>query len=117
VTVLAQAAQAKAPEIDWAALAPVVALTAGACLVLLLGLARARFVRTRAVPVLALITLGEGWHNNHHFCRSSCRQGVRWWEIDLTWYGLKLLQALGIVWDLRDVPGAARDARTEGVGS
>jgi len=55
VTVLAQAA--KAPEIDWAALSPVVALTAGACLVLLLGLARARFVRTRAVPVLALITL------------------------------------------------------------
>ena len=55
MTVLAQAA--KAPEIDWAALSPVVALTAGACLVLLLGLARARFVRTRAVPVLALITL------------------------------------------------------------
>ena len=52
------AAQAKAPEIDWAALSPVVALTVGACLVLLLGLARARFVRTRAVPALALITLG-----------------------------------------------------------
>jgi NADH-quinone oxidoreductase subunit N len=55
MTVLAQAA--KAPEIDWAALSPVVALTAGACLVLLFGLARARCVRTRAVPVLALITL------------------------------------------------------------
>jgi NADH-quinone oxidoreductase subunit N len=51
-------AQAKAPAIDWAALSPVVALTAGACLVLLLGLARARVVRTRAVPALALLTLG-----------------------------------------------------------
>jgi len=50
-------AQAKAPEIDWAALAPAIALTAGACIVLLTGLARARFVRTRAVPVLALLTL------------------------------------------------------------
>ena len=51
--------------------------------------------------VLALVTLGEGWHNNHHFCRSSCRQGVRWWEIDLTYLGLRLLAALGIARDLR----------------
>ena len=50
-------AQAKGPEIDWAALSPVVALTAGACLVLMLGLFRARVVRTRAVPVLALLSL------------------------------------------------------------
>ena len=51
------AAAVKGPAIDWAALAPVVALTAGACLVLLLGLARARFVRTRAVPALTIVTL------------------------------------------------------------
>jgi NADH-quinone oxidoreductase subunit N len=51
-------AQAKAPDIDWAALSPAVALTTGACLVLLLGLARARFARTVLVPVLTLITLG-----------------------------------------------------------
>jgi NADH-quinone oxidoreductase subunit N len=51
-------AQAKAPDIDWAALSPAVALTAGACVVLLLGLARARFARTVLVPVLALVTLG-----------------------------------------------------------
>ena len=51
-------AQAKAPDIDWAALSPAVALTAGACLVLLLGLARARFARAVLVPVLALIALG-----------------------------------------------------------
>jgi hypothetical protein len=50
---------------------------------------------------LALLTLGEGWHNNHHHCRSSCRQGVLWWEIDLTYAGLRLLALLGIARDLR----------------
>ena len=50
-------AAAKGPVIDWAALSPIVALTGGACLVLMLGLARARFVRTRAVPVLAIVAL------------------------------------------------------------
>jgi NADH-quinone oxidoreductase subunit N len=48
----------KAPEFDWAALSPLIALTAGACLVLLLGLARSRFVRTVAVPVLTVVALG-----------------------------------------------------------
>lgn len=53
---------------------------------------------------LALITFGEGWHNNHHFYPGSARQGFRWWELDLTWYGLRLLAALGLVWDLKPVP-------------
>lgn len=53
---------------------------------------------------LALITFGEGWHNNHHFFPGSVRQGFRWWEIDLTWYGLRLMAALGLVHDLRPVP-------------
>jgi len=53
---------------------------------------------------LALLTFGEGWHNNHHFFPSSSRQGFRWWEIDLTWYGLRVLSALGLVSDLRPVP-------------
>ncbi len=51
--------------------------------------------------LLALLTLGEGWHNNHHFSSSSCRQGYRWWEVDITYYVLKLLSALGIAHDLR----------------
>lgn len=51
--------------------------------------------------LLALLTLGEGWHNNHHYCRSSCRQGVRWWEIDVTYLGLRALAALGVARDLR----------------
>ncbi|MDQ3205699.1 MAG: fatty acid desaturase [Pseudomonadota bacterium] len=54
---------------------------------------------------LALITFGEGWHNNHHFFPGTVRQGFRWWEIDLTWYGLRLLAAVGLVSDLKPIPG------------
>jgi stearoyl-CoA desaturase (Delta-9 desaturase) len=53
---------------------------------------------------LALITFGEGWHNNHHYCPSTARQGFRWWEIDLTWYLLKGLALLGLVRDLKPLP-------------
>jgi stearoyl-CoA desaturase (Delta-9 desaturase) len=53
---------------------------------------------------LALLTFGEGWHNNHHFCPSSARQGFRWWEVDLTYYGLQLLQLFGLVYALKPVP-------------
>ncbi len=54
--------------------------------------------------LLALITLGEGWHNNHHHFAVSARQGFFWWEIDITYYALVLLARLGIVSDLRSVP-------------
>lgn len=53
---------------------------------------------------LALLTFGEGWHNNHHFFPGTARQGFRWWEVDLTWYGLRLLAMLGLVHDLKPVP-------------
>lgn len=53
---------------------------------------------------LALLTFGEGWHNNHHYYPSSARQGFYWWEIDITFYLLKALSYLGVVWDLRPVP-------------
>ena len=53
---------------------------------------------------LALITLGEGWHNNHHKYPGSARQGFFWWEIDLTYYGLVVLQWFGVIRDLRPVP-------------
>lgn len=53
---------------------------------------------------LALITLGEGWHNNHHHYMVSARQGFRWWEIDVTYYMLRVLAAFGVVWDLRRPP-------------
>lgn len=51
---------------------------------------------------LALITFGEGWHNNHHKFTYSCRQGLLWWEVDVTYYVLKLLSAIGIATDLRE---------------
>ncbi len=60
---------------------------------------------------LALLTFGEGWHNNNHHYPGSARQGFYWWEIDLTWYGLKLLESLGLIWDLRSVPASIRNAR------
>ncbi len=57
---------------------------------------------------LALITLGEGWHNNHHHYAIAARQGFFWWEIDITYYLLKVMSWLGIVWDLRPVPAQVR---------
>jgi stearoyl-CoA desaturase (Delta-9 desaturase) len=54
--------------------------------------------------MLALLTLGEGWHNNHHHYPAAARQGFFWWEIDVTYYVLKALEAVGIIWDLRPVP-------------
>jgi stearoyl-CoA desaturase (delta-9 desaturase) len=54
--------------------------------------------------LLALLTFGEGWHNNHHFFPGSARQGFVWWEVDLTWYGLRAMSALGLVHDLKPVP-------------
>jgi stearoyl-CoA desaturase (delta-9 desaturase) len=54
--------------------------------------------------LLALITLGEGWHNNHHYYPGSERQGFYWWEIDISHYILKALSWMGLVWDLRTPP-------------
>jgi stearoyl-CoA desaturase (Delta-9 desaturase) len=53
---------------------------------------------------VAILTLGEGWHNNHHYYMSSARQGFKWWEIDISYYVLKVLSFPRIVWDLRGVP-------------
>lgn len=53
---------------------------------------------------LALLTLGEGWHNNHHHYPSTARQGFMWWEIDVTFYMLKLMERIGIISDVRGVP-------------
>ena len=59
---------------------------------------------------LALLTLGEGWHNNHHHYPVSVRQGFYWWEIDITYYLLRMLAMLGIIWDLKPVPAEVRAA-------
>jgi stearoyl-CoA desaturase (Delta-9 desaturase) len=74
---------------------------------------RRRYVTTdesKNSLLLALVTMGEGWHNNHHYYQRSVRQGFFWWEIDLTYYVLKLLSVFGIVWDLHTPPEKVRAA-------
>jgi stearoyl-CoA desaturase (Delta-9 desaturase) len=56
--------------------------------------------------LLALLTMGEGWHNNHHAYQASVRQGFLWWEYDLTYYVLRALSWVGLVWDLHAPPKA-----------
>lgn len=52
--------------------------------------------------LLALLSFGEGWHNNHHACQSSCRQGHTWWQIDITWMVLKVGEKLGLVTRMKE---------------
>lgn len=54
--------------------------------------------------ILTVITLGEGWHNNHHRYQAAARNGFYWWEVDPTYYGLRLLAWTGLIWDLKAVP-------------
>jgi len=61
---------------------------------------------SRNNAVLAVITMGEGWHNNHHACQSSARQGFRWWEVDATYGILRLLACVGVVRELKQPPEA-----------
>jgi stearoyl-CoA desaturase (delta-9 desaturase) len=56
--------------------------------------------------ILAIITLGEGWHNNHHRYQSATRNGFYWWEIDITYYLLKCLSWTGLIWGLKSVPAS-----------
>ena len=61
--------------------------------------------------LLALLTLGEGWHNNHHYHASSARQGFYWWEVDISFYLLCLMNKFGLIWDMRTIPVRKRDHR------
>ncbi len=54
--------------------------------------------------IMALVCLGEGWHNNHHYYPSSEKQGFYWWEVDPTHWVLKIFEKLGLVWDLKEPP-------------
>lgn len=54
--------------------------------------------------LLAIFTLGEGWHNNHHYFMASARQGFFWWELDITFLVLRALSWTRVVWDLNPVP-------------
>ena len=59
---------------------------------------------------LAILTGGEGWHNNHHYFCSSARLGFRWWEFDPTYYLICGLEKLGIVWDVKRPPSHVVEA-------
>jgi stearoyl-CoA desaturase (delta-9 desaturase) len=59
---------------------------------------------SRNSMIVALLTFGEGWHNNHHYYPNSTRQGFFWWEIDISYYILKFMALLGLVWNLHPVP-------------
>jgi stearoyl-CoA desaturase (Delta-9 desaturase) len=59
--------------------------------------------------LLALITLGEGWHNNHHHYQSSANQGFFWWEIDVSYYVIKMMGWFRLVWDIRKPSRASLD--------
>lgn len=53
-------------------------------------------------PLVALLSLGEGWHNNHHGIQRSARHGMTWWELDPTWWMLLVLGHLGLVWNMQE---------------
>jgi stearoyl-CoA desaturase (delta-9 desaturase) len=72
---------------------------------------------SRNSMLIAVITGGEGWHNNHHYLPASARQGFTWWEFDPTWYGLKVLAALHLVRDLKDPPARLLDQARVGDGA
>ena len=59
---------------------------------------------------LAILTLGEGWHNNHHRYPGAVRQGFYWWEVDVSYVGIKILCLFGLVWNLRPVPSKILEA-------
>ena len=61
---------------------------------------------------LAIITMGEGWHNNHHHFMGSTRQGFFWWEYDFTYYILRVFAAVGLVWDIKEPPQRVYDRST-----
>lgn len=68
---------------------------------------RVRFVSndtSRNNWVLAIVTMGEGWHNNHHAYAVSTRQGFYWWEVDMSYLVLRALSKVGIVWDIKEPP-------------
>lgn len=67
--------------------------------------------QSRNNPWLSLLTLGEGWHNNHHHYPWTVRQGFFWYEFDPTYWVLKVMSWTGLIWDLRPVSNAIREDR------
>jgi stearoyl-CoA desaturase (delta-9 desaturase) len=78
------------------------------------GYGRRRFEtsdRSTNNAVLGVLLLGEGWHNNHHRHPGAATAGIEWYELDLLYWALRALALLGLVWDLREIPGARAESR------
>jgi stearoyl-CoA desaturase (delta-9 desaturase) len=66
--------------------------------------------RSTNSAIVALLTFGEGWHNNHHYWPRAARAGFQWWEIDLVYYVIVAMTRVGLVWSVREVPARVRAA-------
>jgi stearoyl-CoA desaturase (delta-9 desaturase) len=51
--------------------------------------------------LIALLTFGEGWHNNHHAHPNSARHGLRWYQVDMNWYGIQTLRLFGLAKNIK----------------
>jgi stearoyl-CoA desaturase (delta-9 desaturase) len=105
-----------APALLWGYFVSTVLLWHGTFLINSLAhvLGRRRYAtgdESRNSMALALLTMGEGWHNNHHFYPGAANQGWFWWEVDASWYLLRALSAVGLVQGLRTPPPQVRAAR------
>lgn len=78
---------------------------------------RRRYATTdtsRNSAIIAFLTCGEGWHNNHHYYPASVKQGFFWWEFDLSYYVLRMLSWVGVVSDLKvPTPRALNSCRLD----
>jgi len=60
--------------------------------------------------LIGLFAFGEGWHNNHHAFETSVRHGLKWWQVDVSWYTIWVMHKLGLAWNLR-LPSEKQKAR------
>jgi stearoyl-CoA desaturase (delta-9 desaturase) len=67
---------------------------------------------------VAMLTFGEGWHNNHHAAPQAARHGLAWYEFDMNWYGIAALRQLGLAWDikLQKLPSLSAPAQQPAAG-
>ncbi len=63
--------------------------------------------------LIALLTFGEGWHNNHHAHPRAARHGIAWYEIDVNWYGIRTLQLLGLATDIKLIKNSDPDVKPD----
>ena len=65
-------------------------------------------------PIIGLLAFGEGWHNNHHAFADSARHGLRWFEVDLSWWVIRAMRGLNLAWDVKEVKLPVKSSESEG---